>query len=901
MAAHYNTNSVIYEYSASTNRFEELQSIATKGAMDWESILIGDRAFLAVANYYDGSTYNINSVIYDISVTTTPAAATNATFQLAVPSPDPPSCLSVSLSGRASHPLPKDPPSSPPPEPPPTSARQGFAATATTIAPCATLADTATDPTPPSVPSALPGKTSSSRRKPLPWRTTQKTTARFAPRAHTIRCRGLATRARIAPLPSNLERPSARGAAPANSKTPHATASSAPTGTIRPKETFLRAADAPRATMQIRRPISIISAGDEGGGASSSSTNATIRDSCTACPRGMYGDAEAALIKAIACAPCAAGRYSELEGVATTAENTPVQEMCMACPRGRWSDTPGQDTEALCRLCGPGRYGSGSSTAGAASNTSCAPCPGGKFSVAVGSWGENKTCGACPVGFHQNVEGQAFCLPCLPGQFGNESGLRKCFECAAGQYRSAGDEDDDDTTASCDACPKGYYQGSAGRASCLPCLPGLFGNVSGLVECQACPSGKVSKDQNASVCADCDPGESSSATGSASCTACGAGQFSSISGGDCEECAEGRYRVQAKDPTKNDPTKCTACPKGYYQGSAGRASCLPCLPGTFSDTPGLISCMACKTGQFQSEVNATQCKDIKEGHISGPDRSSQIQIALGFRAINCANIKGNGTQTCADTQKCPEGTRGATPVATPQCVPCGQGKTSPGGSTTCATCDKGKYGATAGGLCAECPAGQYQDTSGQSKCLHCPTGWSQPNRGTQACLQDPGLTPEDCGDTQYLNNPPQLDDYQKWSCEPCPQGGLCRGPVQWSDIVCPPRKSKIKALFGWSRCAQNGSSAAEYMFERCPFAAACLGAPNVNLENKFEDGVAMHDREEGCNIAYRNASSSSSSSSSAVIMMLATSSALAAPPGTRTRPATCRANATSAPARARTN
>ena len=425
--------------------------------------------------------------------------------------------------------------------------------------------------------------------------------------------------------------------------------------------------------------ISIISAGDEGGGASSSSTNATIRDSCTACPRGMYGDAEAALIKAIACAPCAAGRYSELEGVATTAENTPVQEMCMACPRGRWSDTPGQDTEALCRLCGPGRYGSGSSTAGAASNTSCAPCPGGKFSVAVGSWGENKTCGACPVGFHQNVEGQAFCLPCLPGQFGNESGLRKCFECAAGQYRSAGDEDDDDTTASCDACPKGYYQGSAGRASCLPCLPGLFGNVSGLVECQACPSGKVSKDQNASVCADCDPGESSSATGSASCTACGAGQFSSISGGDCEECAEGRYRVQAKDPTKNDPTKCTACPTGYYQGSAGRASCLPCLPGTFSDTPGLISCMACKTGQFQSEVNATQCKDIKEGHISGPDRSSQIQIALGFRAINCANIKGNGTQTCADTQKCPEGTRGATPVATPQCVPCGQGKTSPGG------------------------------------------------------------------------------------------------------------------------------------------------------------------------------------------------------------------------------
>ena len=61
---------MIYEYSASTNRFVELQSIPTKGALCWEAILIGDRAFLAVANHYDGSTYNINSVIYEYSAST---------------------------------------------------------------------------------------------------------------------------------------------------------------------------------------------------------------------------------------------------------------------------------------------------------------------------------------------------------------------------------------------------------------------------------------------------------------------------------------------------------------------------------------------------------------------------------------------------------------------------------------------------------------------------------------------------------------------------------------------------------------------------------------------------------------------------------------------------------------
>ena len=49
---------------------QPIQEIPTKGARDWEAILIGDRAFLAVANYYDGSNYNINSVIYEYSAST---------------------------------------------------------------------------------------------------------------------------------------------------------------------------------------------------------------------------------------------------------------------------------------------------------------------------------------------------------------------------------------------------------------------------------------------------------------------------------------------------------------------------------------------------------------------------------------------------------------------------------------------------------------------------------------------------------------------------------------------------------------------------------------------------------------------------------------------------------------
>ena len=53
-------------------------------------------------------------------------------------------------------------------------------------------------------------------------------------------------------------------------------------------------------------------------------------------------------------------------------------------------------------------------------------------------------------------------------------------------------------------------------------------------------------------------------------------------------------------------------------------------------------------------------------------------------------------------------------------------------------------------------------------------------------------------------------------------------------------------------CSQTQT--VENMFERCPFEAACLGAPNLELEGKFEGSVAMRDSPEGCN-EHRNDSS----------------------------------------------
>jgi hypothetical protein len=49
---------------ASGPEFQELQSIPTNGAIDWEYFTIGSEHYLAVTNHYNGSIRNIDSKLY---------------------------------------------------------------------------------------------------------------------------------------------------------------------------------------------------------------------------------------------------------------------------------------------------------------------------------------------------------------------------------------------------------------------------------------------------------------------------------------------------------------------------------------------------------------------------------------------------------------------------------------------------------------------------------------------------------------------------------------------------------------------------------------------------------------------------------------------------------------------
>ena len=58
------TDSKIYKWNNSTSNFDELQSIPTSGAYDFESFTIDGQTYLAVTDFYNGS-YNLDSKIYE--------------------------------------------------------------------------------------------------------------------------------------------------------------------------------------------------------------------------------------------------------------------------------------------------------------------------------------------------------------------------------------------------------------------------------------------------------------------------------------------------------------------------------------------------------------------------------------------------------------------------------------------------------------------------------------------------------------------------------------------------------------------------------------------------------------------------------------------------------------------
>jgi hypothetical protein len=272
------------------------------------------------------------------------------------------------------------------------------------------------------------------------------------------------------------------------------------------------------------------------------------------------------------------------------------------------------------------------------------------------------------------------------------------------------------------------------------------------------------------------------------------------------------------------------------------------------------------------------CPGVEEGFIV-LGGTTAVEVPEGSHLIECNN---DGKQ-CQKFQQCPQGWTGEDPP-TITCIECLAGETSSTGSPegSCRACAKGRFSTSKGAEnCTACPENWYQpqDKTLSVQCKECPDGYSQGKEGESSCIGQGYIKPEAC--TSSLNLQCSVlfclhncltsvycffiltshllysfctgSNEEYWipnkkgqpGCVDCPPGGSCTGPITVTGI---------RTLFGWSKCPTSSNNLTH---ERCVFGAACNGAPNKLLKNKFKDEInnidpALEDRNASCSAAFQN-------------------------------------------------
>ena len=450
----------------------------------------------------------------------------------------------------------------------------------------------------------------------------------------------------------------------------------------------------------------------------------------------------------------------------------------------------------------------------------------------------------CDLGFEQEEEGKAYCLPCTPGKFGevkdeihictkcgvdtytNVSEQTACLNCANGRSSGAGAVSCSLCRAGqhvdgdgCTKCTKGHFQPAREAATCLICPRGRTSPVEAAV-CSSCTTGrmKIGNNVNNYTCNDCKKGTVAQAgeictnctagfyqpdTGQGTCRPCESGTWSDTVGSssslDCKKCDEGTYSSAV---SATSPTTCTACAPGSKSdilGAKNNSVCEPCRRGTVSES-GAVVCTSCLRGQFTLKLGESSCTKCIVGRYGSHRKSTEDSN------IPCT--------------LCPVGWKRADEDKNlTTCIQCMIGETTTiYGSTACSFCGIGQYGSMPGN-CSQCLDGQYTSTQKSITCLECKDG-RIPNAQKTGCEAPTHRVAKDCDYTmQYLNN--TMDQKDKWECEICPVGAYCDGDIAWNEV---------KALQGYWRVPWSKNQS---IFKRCPYEADCLGADRKSNTTKI--------------------------------------------------------------------
>jgi len=211
---------------------------------------------------------------------------------------------------------------------------------------------------------------------------------------------------------------------------------------------------------------------------------------CVPCIPGFYQD----MTGQTECQPCAAGFIQPLPGQAACTEECAAgffsqrgSAECTPCEPGSFSDAAAQGE---CRPCAAGH------AQAEAGKTECSACLSGTFAAEAGV----SACVPCRPGTFTDRQGQKECVVCPAGQAQPLEGQQSCENCTAGFYRLA----DDEESAACRPCPKGYHAADDGRQQeCNRCPQGTFSSGLNTTECTPCAPRRVTPFQGSVSAMDC--------------------------------------------------------------------------------------------------------------------------------------------------------------------------------------------------------------------------------------------------------------------------------------------------------------------------------------------------------------------------------------------------------------
>ena len=458
--------------------------------------------------------------------------------------------------------------------------------------------------------------------------------------------------------------------------------------------------------------------------------------SCTSCRAGTYQNEK----DRASCPVCIDGQYSSVGSTSCKdcekgKHGVAAHDKCVACAAGKWSSATAQTTSSVCTPCGAGTY---SYAQGASEPAQCNACPPGRYNDKIAQTSADEGCHTCAAGKANPLSGQSEpskCADCVAGRHQAEMGKATCIACAAGKY---GDATEQLAESTCKACGAGNYNAAAGAsevAQCTACPVGKYGGTLAVPAtsdaCIACAAGKanpLSGQSGPSKCTNCVAGRHQAEMGKATCIACAAGKHGDateqLAESACKPCGAGKYSSAVG---ASEAAQCTDCPGGRF-GTHVMAivvgACTPCVTGRSNSLSGQVAeaaCVVCVKGRYQNkpgQVNCipTSCPPGKFGVREPGCFSCPIGTYGAFRGL------GDVTQ-CT---RCPIGRWSDTPNATEasacEFCPAGRfGNITGLRSVLCSGyCDAGEFSQRGAVECTPCQQGEVSRTVGSGRCEPCP-------------------------------------------------------------------------------------------------------------------------------------------------------------------------------------